>query len=271
MPTAAVNGTELYYETVGEGPPCLVLNGWPGVDHAYLRPGLDRLGTALRLVYYDHRGNGGSRGAPPDDLTLELLADDAAGLAATLSEEPVLVLGHAHGASVAQEVALRHPERVAGLILVAATAGELGMLEDLADTLDEVPVPVEVEILQRVPPASDEEWAATMRGIAPYFFRRPDQVDPGAVLAGTTCNADAARRWMQSLSFWSAFDRLDTLSVPALVLAGRHDLIFGPAQAQRIARRVPNAELVVLEESGHLPWLDEPDAFVAAVQRWLGS
>ncbi len=269
MPTAEVNGTQLYYEALGEGPVCLVVNGWPGVDHTYLRPGLDRLAGTLRLVYYDHRGNGRSRGAPVDTLTLDELADDAAALAAEISPDPVLVLSHAHGGAVAQELALRHPERVAGLILMAATPGELGMEEDLADTLDDTPVPVEVEVLQRVPPATDEEWAATMRGVAPYFFRGPEDANPEALLAGVTYTAEAARQWMQALTFWSAFDRLNGVSVPALVLVGRHDVICGPAQSERIARRMPNARLVVLEESGHLPWMDDPDGFLAAVQEWL--
>lgn len=269
MATADVNGTQLYYEAIGEGPVCLVVNGWPGVDHTYLRPGLDRLAGSLRLVYYDHRGNGRSRGAPLDTLTLDQLADDAAALAATIGPDPVLVLSHAHGGAVAQELALRHPERVAGLILMAATPGELGMEEDLADTLDDTPVPVEVEVLQRVPPATDEEWAATMRGVAPYFFRRPEDADIEAFLAGVTCNAEAARQWMQALTFWSAFDRLAGVTSPALVLVGRHDVICGPAQSQRIARRMPNADLVVLEESGHLPWIEDPAALVAVVDGWL--
>lgn len=270
MPTAEVNGATLSYEEVGDaGPLCLVINGWPGVDHTYLRPGLDRLGGILRLVYYDHRGNGGSRQAPIDDLTVEQLADDAAALAAHLSPDPVLVLGHSQGASVAQEMALRHPERTAGLILVSATPGELGMMEDLADTLDLTPVPVEVDILQRVPPASDEELAATMRGLAPYFARQPDVGDPEALFGGATFNAEAARRWMQSLTFWSAFDRLNRLESPVLLLTGAQDAICPPQQAERIGRQTPNAELVVLEGAGHVPWVEEPEAFVAAVEDWL--
>src|SRR5947209_9297176 len=135
MPSAEVNGTELHYEVVGEGPTWLVVHGWPGTDHTYLRPSLARLGRRLRLLYYDQRGHGRSGRPSVETLSMEQLADDDAALAAELGRGAVLVLGHFHGASVAQELAIRHPDRVAALVLVAATPGELGTGESLLDDL----------------------------------------------------------------------------------------------------------------------------------------
>ena len=271
MPHAAVNGTTLAYEFVGEGPTCLVMHGWPGSDHTYLRPGLDRLSGFLRLVYYDHRGSGRSGGAPADPFTVEDLADDADALAAHLGADRVLVLGHHHGSMVAQELALRHPERVAGLLLVAPSPGELGKQEDLADTLDAPPPPPEVEVLQRVPPATDDEWAATMRALSRFFFRRLDLAEQAAPFERATFNAEATVQAMLVLNWWSSVDRLAELTAPTLLLAGRHDVFCPPFQAERIAKWAPAARLVVLEDSGHLPWVEEPDAFVAAVRAWLDT
>ena len=76
MGHAPVDGAELYAE-VGEGPLCLVMHGGPGVDHTCFRPWLDSLGHALRLVYYDHRGNGRSSRPTVETLTLPQLAADA--------------------------------------------------------------------------------------------------------------------------------------------------------------------------------------------------
>lgn len=269
MPDAPVNGTTLYNEAVGDGPTCLVLHGWPGTDHTYLRPGLDVLAPPLGLVYYDHRDHGLSSRSDGRMLTVEQLADDAAALADRLGPGPVLVLGHHHGAAVAQELALRHPDRVGGLILVAATAGELGSQESLADTLDLPLMPVEADGLQRVPPASDDELAATMRSLSPFFFEAPETADVEAVFARTTWSSDAAVRWTLAASQWSSIDRLSRLRVPVLVLAGDHDIFCPPQQAERIARHVDGATTAVLPRSGHLPWLDEPGGFVAAVGSWL--
>lgn len=269
MPSAAVNGTTLYYEPLGQGPTCLVLHGWPGTDHAYLRPGLDRLGDRLRLVYYDHRGHGRSDREATELLSLEQLADDADALADHLGAAQVLVVGHAHGASVALELALRHPERVAGLILVAATPGDLGMRESLMDSMDTMPTPPEVEVLQRVPPGSDDELEATMSALALFFFHDEEAADPEAVFALATFNAAAAAQLMQASNWWSVVDRLGELEAPVLVLVGRHDVFFPPAQSERIQKRARRAELVVFENSGHLPWVEEPDAFHDCVSGWL--
>src|SRR5215213_7388955 len=66
MPVAHLNDTELFYVEVGEGLPCLVMHGGLGADHSALHPWLDPLGDVMRLVYYDHRGNGRS-GRPPSE------------------------------------------------------------------------------------------------------------------------------------------------------------------------------------------------------------
>ena len=269
MPAAAVGGISLHYEVLGAGPTCLVIPGWPGADHTYLRRGLDRLARRLRLVYYDHRCHGRSGCPSPDGITVEQLADDAGGLAAALGEESVVVLGHFHGASVAQELALRHPARVRGLILVGATAGELGSDESLVDDLDTPPTPVEVDVLQRVPPATDDELAVTLGALAPYFFAERADQDPQAVFAGSTFRARAAIRWMQALGWWSAVDRLPQLEAPALLVVGRHDVFCPPAQSERVRRRLPRSELVVLDGGGHLPWVEEGETFAAAVEAWL--
>lgn len=64
MPTAPIDDTELFYREVGNVLPCLVMHGGLGGDHGCLHPWLDPLGDTLRLIYYDHRGNGRS-GRPP--------------------------------------------------------------------------------------------------------------------------------------------------------------------------------------------------------------
>ena len=278
MPTAELNGTTLFFERWPERngrpawperngrPPCVVLHGGLGVDHHYLRPGLDRLGDRLELVYVDHRGHGQS-GRPPEPPTVAQLADDAAALAAHLGQERVLVMGHSWGGSVAQELALRHPHRVAGLVLVAATAGELGTDESLLDDMG-APLPVEVDILTRVPPASDEELEATVRALGPYYLHNGDAAAAG-VFAHCRFDAGAMVRSMHVLAAWTAADRLEDISVPALLVGGRHDVFCPPEQLARMARRLPRAEVVVLEESAHLPWLDEPDRFFPVVEEWL--
>lgn len=204
-------------------------------------------------------------------MTMEDLADRAGDVVGGLGPDPVVVLGHFHGAGVAIELALRRLESVAGLILVAATPGELGMTEDLADTFAANIRPPEAEILQRVPPESDAELAATMRGLESFFFADAAKAPPESVFSATTFSSRASVAWTQSLNSWSVVDRLHQVGAPTLVVTGAHDVFAPPEEAQRIARRVPGAETAVLAGSGHLPWLEEPDAFAKAISKWLSG
>jgi proline iminopeptidase len=76
-------------------------------------------------------------------------------------------------------------------------------------------------------------------------------------------------RGFQVLSTWSSVDRLPQVRCPVLLVAGRHDVVTSFPQAHRIARHLPDADVIVLEHSAHYPWLDEPDAFFTAVKGWL--
>src|SRR5688572_3732866 len=121
MPVIPVNGTELFYRTLGGAYPCLLMHGGFGMDHAYFHPWLDPLGDVFEFISYDHRCNGRSGRPPVATLTFSQLCDDADALRAALGFEQTAVLGHSAGGFVALEYALRYPERVSHLIL-AGTA-----------------------------------------------------------------------------------------------------------------------------------------------------
>jgi proline iminopeptidase len=88
-------------------------------------------------------------------------------------------------------------------------------------------------------------------------------------MADTVFSAAAMRRGFEVLATWSSVDRLASIVAPTLVVAGRHDPFTAWPQAHRIAERVPDAEVVVFENSAHFPWLDEPDRFFDLIPSWL--
>ena len=268
MPTADLNGTTIWYDVVGAGPPCLVLHGGLGVDHILYQGTLTPLEQRLRLVYLDHRGNGRSGRPPLDTITIEQLADDAAALARHLGEERVAVIGHSYGGFVAQELALRHPDAVAALVLIDTTPGQLGATEDRDDEQGPPPPPEVVAVLATLP-STNEELANGVCQLMPHYLHRRDPSEFDAVLDATIFDAAAMIRGFEVLASWSSVDRLSTIAAPTLVLAGRHDVFTSRPQARRIASRIPGAELVIFEDSGHMPWLDEPDHFFEVVNGWL--
>jgi proline iminopeptidase len=269
MPSVSVNGTELFYEVVGDGSPCVVLHGGLGVDHTMYRHTLGPLSPPLQLVYLDHRCNGRSGRPPLMTLTMEQLADDIVTLADHLHLDRFHVLGHSYGGFVAQELAIRHADRVAALLLVATTPGQLGTDESPDDTEQGPPPPPELIELMSAELATDDDLASTMDRMLPYYMHQRDVDEVRALVADTVWSADAMKRGFEVLSTWSSVDRLANISCPTLIIAGRHDVFTSFPQAFRIARRVGGATVEVLEHSGHFVWLDEPDVCFPLVRDWF--
>ena len=269
MPFATINGVDLYYQQRGSGTPCLVIHGGLGLDHQYLLRTLAPLEEHLSLTYYDQRGNGQSDRPPRETITMEQLADDAAALIEQVGGPPAIVFGHSYGGFVAQELALRHPECVRALVLVDTTPGQLGANEREDEQEQGPPLPAAMVDLMSTVPESDSAMAYLMSGILPYYLHGHDSTPATAALEGTHFSAEALVRGFEVLASWSSVERLHSISVPTLLLWGRHDLVCSAPQAKRIASRIPGSELHYFEKSGHLPWLEEPDAFFATLTGWL--
>jgi len=271
MPLARVEGTELFYEDLGgDGPMALILHGGLGLDHTYMRPAFDRLHDRFRVVYYDHRANGRSGRPPIETVTMAQLADDAAALATELGADRFAAIGHSYGGFVAQELAIRHPDRVLALALLCTTPGQLGATE--GPTPEEAPTPPpELAAAMASPLASDEDYGQMMGKLAPFYLHSLDPDELRALMSSTVFSVEAMLRGFMALSEWSAIDRLDQITCPTLIAAGRHDLFTSWPQSMRIARQMPHARLEIFEDSGHFPWLEEPNRFWPLLDAWLAT
>lgn len=268
MALAELNGTTIFHTEVGDGPALLMMHGGLGFDHTCFRPHFDRLADQCRVVYYDHRSNGRSGRPPLETFTMEQAADDAAALLDDLGIARAVACGHSYGGFIAQEFALRHPDRLAGLVLVDTTPGQLGTTDDpLAD--QGPPPPPEFLAAMSTFPASDDEFAAMAPTMMQFYLHTLAWSDVEPVLADTIFRVDVMARGMQVLGEWSSVDRLDQIDAPCLLLAGRHDIPTSWQQSARMARRIPQAEMVILEESGHFPWMEEPERFFDVLSGWL--
>jgi proline iminopeptidase len=276
---AQLNGTELYYDVVGEGsgdrPTLIALHGGPGFDHAYLRPGLDPLAAWARVVYVDLRGQGRSGRPPLVSCTLEQMADDVAALCRRLGIDRPVVLGHSAGGFVALHLAVRHPGLAGGLILVH-TAPTLAPLADgdPPPSLAERGGPGAVAAAARLfgGDMSQASMEAFDRLVAP-FYAGPGQPDlPRRLFSLSSFEPEVARYFFGTLA--PAYDlrpRLGEIDVPALVVTGRYDWVCPPAAGRAIAAGIPGAVLVELPEGGHFGFTEEPARFQHAVRVFLGQ
>jgi proline iminopeptidase len=279
-----VADTKLFVEERGEPSafPLLVFHGGPGLDHTMFGDYLDPLteGGAYRLVLADERASGRSdRTAPRETWTLGRMAQDVSGLAASLGVSGgYAALGHSYGAFVVLQHAVDHPGEPRGTIVSAGIAAARWLEEVNRQLAAFEPAALREQVTsswaREAEVQTEEEASALLQDQMPFHFRDPR----GAALreylqrtAGLARYAPDVIRHFASQAYGGIDleDRLGEVTHPVLVLAGRHDRTCAVAASQDMARRLPNAELVVFGDSAHMMFAEEQDRYLAAVRRFL--
>lgn len=259
-----VDGSPIAWREAGEGPVVLFLHGLGGSRTSWDAQ-LAGLADRYRAVAWDAPGYGAS--APlARPLTLAALADAAAGLLDTLGApggRAAAIVGHSLGGMVAQHLAVRHPGRVARLVLVA-TSPRFGL---------DGTVPSEWRAARLAPLDRGEAPAAfaetVLRGVAGPGIA-PDAL-AAQVAAMSRVSADGLRAMIECLVTHDLLDRLHGIEVPTLVLVGEHDTETPVAYAAAIAARIPGARLEVVPGAGHLLPAEAPAAVCARLRAFLAE
>lgn len=268
MPMAPINDTELFYREVGASQPCLMMHGGLGGDHGCLHPWLDPLGDTLRLIYYDHRGNGRSGRPPPVTLTYQQLAADADALRDFLGLDRIMVMGFSAGAAIALHYALTYPERLSHLILVGGHAAWDYGDEIMAACQRRGAAPEMLDAVTRSP-RDDADLARIVRNFMPLYLHRYDADLAERYVKNVRWDAAANVRYGELLRDYNLVAWLGEIHVPTLIIVGRDDVVTPPAQAERLHKGIPQSELAIFEHSGHMPYLEEPERFCQVVRDWV--
>lgn len=286
---AEINGAELYYELLGDpdDPTIMSLHGGPGIsDHTKGKEAFEPLTDQYQLLVYDHRGCGQSSLTPP--YSNEQYADDAERLREELSLGDVVMIGGSYGGFITQEYAVRHPEHLDGIIL-RDTAPTSDYEENAWENAEEkwpslqemdLGVPdISWDEFTRVMDGdvrSDDEFERVFHGMAPLYAPSLDAFDDAAAAAAAEATAERDfHHETHNVMFTEAYPEMDyrseleTVETPALVTVGRHDWITPPAASREIDRNLPNSELVIFEESGHSPNLDQQAEYLSRVREFL--
>ncbi len=266
-----INGLSVHVRTLGQGEPVFVLlHGFGASLYSWL-PVMDALGQMGRVIVYDR---------PAFGLTERPLAWEGlnpygpeaqvalvTGLLDHFGVQQAILVGHSAGGTVAMQVALAHPERVAALILVdpAVYAGGLPQwLRPLLSTpqMRRLGPLLARQIQARGPETLELAWhdPARLSAATVELYQRPLQAE----------NWDRAL-WEFTLASrpLDLAERLDELTLPVLVITGDDDRIVPTADSLRLAGELPGAELAVISEAGHVPHEEQPEAFMDAVRAFL--
>jgi pimeloyl-ACP methyl ester carboxylesterase len=261
VPHVRVHDRKLYYEQHGEhgGPPLVLAMGIGGSCRGWLPLQVPELSRHRRTLIFDYPGVGHSDGdAAP--FTTGDLADTLAGLLDALEIERAAVLGAFMGGMVAQQLALRHPERVERLVLVGTYArpdAKRRMLLCQWRELARFGVPLEILVRDRLLwTAQDEtiEQTDLIEQMITFFSR--DGAPLTSELFARQCDACLGH---------DALDRLHEIRRPTLVACGRNDALTPPKFHRQLADEIPDARLVTFAYGAHLVMVESAEAFNRAV------
>jgi poly(3-hydroxyoctanoate) depolymerase len=247
MSDVRIQGLRIRVRDVGEGRPVLLINGL-GAPTSWWAT-MERRLDGLRVLSFDAPGVGRSQ-TPLRPVSVEDLADIAAGVLDAHDVAHADVLGYSLGGMVAQELALRHPERVRRLVLAATSCGLGAVPASLLNLLT-----ISTPLRYMSGELYDRTTAGLLGGRArtdPEYAERHKQRrfnDPP--------NKLGYMLQVMALQGWSSLSRLSQIEHPTLVVVGDDDPLMRPANGYILARHIPDARLHVAHGEGHLLLLDE--------------
>jgi 3-oxoadipate enol-lactonase len=263
MPKIKVNGIDLYFELHGQGDrPVLVLNN--GIIMNATSSWIFQTKTLARhyrVLQYDCRGQG-QADHPQQAYSMELHADDLAGLLTALEIEKAHIAGISYGGEVAQAFVLKYPQRVESLML--------------ADTVSEVRPALRIIVQSWLDAAREGNAQAFFDATVPWNFSAQFiAANPGLL-------KDARKRY-DALDFQAIVrlcgcflevkftDQLGDIKVPTCIMVGEQDHLKGPEYAAVLKDHIKQAELHILQGAGHASCWERPEEFNSVILGFLAK
>jgi proline iminopeptidase len=274
-----LEGFEVRVREAGEGEPILCLHGGPGMDSAYFfpdagvwGPGLRALAAEPRVVAYDQRGCGAS-GIPDVDqpLALSRHVDDVERVRAALGLERPTILAHSFGCVLAILFALQNPDRLSRLVLVGGAPTRSFMAGYRAAVAAELPPEDQARLAEIQAGVLDDEAMRErfLLALPLYFHRALSEQECASLLSTIRFSAAVNRAVAAGLDSYDLSPALPHIRVPALVIYGTSDRVVGPDYQLEFRGRLLTARFVAFQESGHFPFLEEPEPFARVVHYFV--
>jgi L-proline amide hydrolase len=281
------DGLTTWYEIHGEPGdrvPLVLCHGGPGATHDYLLALRALAHGGRQVVFYDQVGNGHSqhlRDAPADVWTVELFKRELDALVAHLGwADGYHVLGQSWGGMLAMEHALEHPDGLRSIVVADSPASMRLWVEEANRLRADLPADAR-DALTRHEAAGTTDSPEYLAAMDVFYRRHVCRLDPWpeeVVRAFAQIEADPTVYFTMNgpsefhvigvIRDWDITDRLGAIDVPVLLASGRHDEAT-PRIVGEIHERIPNSEWVVFEDSSHMPHVEEPERFRAAVEAFL--
>ena len=243
MPTVNSNGTEIYYETEGNGPAIVFAHGAGGNAAIWFNQ-IAHFSGDYQCISFDHRCFARSP-AEPETVTIPNFRDDLLHIMDALDVEKAHLVGQSMGGSTVLRCALDAPARVRTLTMSCTPGG--------------VALPEPTQAVQRLGSRGAEGIKATM---AKKTFEDPALVQLyGAIQSFNTQFSFAKLKKFRSSEDVVQPEQLSAVKCPTLFISGKEDPLFLPEQLTTLVPHFPNARIEIVEDSGHSPYFERPVVF----------
>lgn len=262
MERARINGVELAYVLRGNGAPLVMIHGAQG-DQSMFADLASVCAANFRVLTFDQRGSGLSE-KPDIDYSIAMLADDTAALMDHLGIARAHIIGVSMGGMIAQEFALRHPQKVRSLVLGCTTAGGPKSVR-----LGGAALTSAYSTAAMTPEARGKALAeaAFTKG---YLEQHPEVI-ASMIESRRSRPIDnsAFPHRMKAAQEHNTYDRLGEIRSPTLVITGKDDALISWENSRILADCINGAEQVILEPAGHCFWMEQPKQSHAAIAGFI--
>jgi pimeloyl-ACP methyl ester carboxylesterase len=259
MPFVENEGARLFWTEQGSGPPVLLIMGLSFTHEMWYRV-IPAIVPHFRAIMFDNRGMGRSD-VPRGPYSIAQMARDAVAVLDAAGVSSAHILGASMGGMIAQELALRYPNRAESLLLACTSYS--GLFARWPD-LRRLPRPIPWTRASR----TERESALIPLLYADGTPR--SRIEEDFQIRMQCCwTSKGFLNQFAGILLWNSYRRLPQLTVPTLVVHGEQDRLVPVANGRVIAARIPGAELCVVRDAGHILMTDQPEACIEAVAKFL--
>jgi proline iminopeptidase len=273
-----INGTDLFYKTIGHGDPLIIVHGGPVLDHSYFLPQLESLSENYQLIFYDQKVSGRSSiEVDSATMTLDGFAEDIESIRKAFKLDKVNLLGHSWGGLIAMTYAIKYNEHLNKLILsnsIAPNVSEWQMEGQVVGQRATENDFLERQAIMTSGALQSQDPTEAIEKLLRISFR-PQMADTTRL---NELNLYVPKDYLQrsglfgllapDLTDFDLYHEINKITCPTLVLYGnREPSVY--LHATRMAEAFPSGQLKVIDGAGHFPFIEKPDEFNKTVLEFL--
>jgi len=263
----------LHYETVGHGDPVVILSGGPGFAVGYMKPVADVVARRHRAVLFHQRGTGLSTVSSFETLNFDSAVSDLDALREELKVKKLTIVGHSWGGMLAMLYAQAHPDRVERIVLIDSGGLTTGFMDSFSKNLQAHESAEDLDAIAywRDPARKKENprhaAVETLKAkTASYFFDRRKSSGFRNALHDDGYEPHVFGALAAGFDKYDVREGMKRLHAPVLIIHGRQDPLVAGGE---LHAGIPGSKLVWIENAGHFPWIEQPEAFRKAIEPFL--